>query len=356
MAKKKLGYVQLEWTCPNCGSRNPGPAKICGSCGAPQPQDVKFEQAAEEKLISDEKVIKQATAGPDIHCAYCGTRNPAGAATCSQCGADLREGTARSRGDVLGAHLRQPAPEVACEACGTLNRATAYKCVQCGATLPRQQKAAKPATPSAKKGVNPVIYAVIGLVLLACVAFAFLSLRTEEVTGRVTGVSWERSIVVEALGPVQYEEWRGEIPSNAEIGRCTERVRRTQDEPAANAVQVCGTPYTIDQGSGFGEVVQDCVYEVYDDWCQYTVEEWQEVDEIVLEGTDFSPVWPQLSLAQNQRAGEEAERYQCIFDSDGRRYVYNTEDPAEFAQCTVGSRWILEVNSFNAVVSIEPDR
>jgi DNA-directed RNA polymerase subunit RPC12/RpoP len=356
MAKEKLGYVQLEWTCPNCGSRNPGPEKICGSCGAPQPDNVKFEQTAEEKLIADERLLKQAKAVPDIHCAYCGTRNPAGTETCSQCGGDLREGVARTGGEVLGAHRRQAAPDVTCEACGTANRATALRCAQCGAVLPRPQAAPKAAAVPARKGVSPVVYAVIGLVVLACIAFAALALRTQEVVGRVTGVSWERSIAIEAFVPVERDDWWDEIPEGAVLGRCTERVRHVQDEPAANAERVCGTPYTVDQGSGFGEVVQDCEYQVYEDWCEYTVDEWQAVDEIVVEGTDFSPIWPQLTLSQDQRAGEEAEEYQCIFDSDGERYVYNTDDVAEFAQCTVGSRWILEVNSFGAVVGIAPDR
>ena len=50
MAKKTLGYEELQWTCPSCGGINPGPQNTCGSCGAPQPDDVKFEQAARGRL------------------------------------------------------------------------------------------------------------------------------------------------------------------------------------------------------------------------------------------------------------------------------------------------------------------
>ena len=75
MARKRtLGYVQLEWTCPNCNSRNPGGVKSCQNCGAPQPENVQFERTADEKLITDEKEIKAAAAGPDIYCGFCGTR------------------------------------------------------------------------------------------------------------------------------------------------------------------------------------------------------------------------------------------------------------------------------------------
>ena len=76
MTKKSLGYVELEWTCPNCETRNPGPHKFCNGCGAPQPEDVEFEQPIEEKLITDAEQIARAQAGPDLHCPYCEARNP----------------------------------------------------------------------------------------------------------------------------------------------------------------------------------------------------------------------------------------------------------------------------------------
>lgn len=91
MARESLGYVELEWTCPSCGRRNPGRAKVCAYCGAPQPEDVAFEQAAEEKLVKDTGTLESLKAGPDIHCPFCGTRNvatpkpaPVVAATCAK--------------------------------------------------------------------------------------------------------------------------------------------------------------------------------------------------------------------------------------------------------------------------------
>jgi DNA-directed RNA polymerase subunit RPC12/RpoP len=93
MAKKSLGYVELEWHCPNCSTRNPGTKKTCLSCGMPQPEDVKFQQAANKQLIKDEEQLEKASQGADIHCYYCGSRNAVNATSCSQCGADLSEGS-----------------------------------------------------------------------------------------------------------------------------------------------------------------------------------------------------------------------------------------------------------------------
>ena len=140
MTKKSLGYVQLEWTCPSCQTRNPGPVKKCRSCGAPQPEDVQFEQAVQETFIEDEKLIEKAQAGPDIHCPYCGTRNPAGAVTCSNCMGDLTDAAVRDKGQVLGKHRQEAQPDVACPYCGTMNPATAVKCANCQANLQKQSK------------------------------------------------------------------------------------------------------------------------------------------------------------------------------------------------------------------------
>jgi hypothetical protein len=360
MAKKSLGFVQLEWTCPNCSTRNPGPQKVCSSCGGPQPDNVQFEQPAQEKMITDQAKIEQAKAGPDIHCRYCGTRNAAAAETCTQCGAALKEGTARAGGQVLGAHRTGPAQPVNCPACGTPNAPDAPTCGQCGAALtpPRPQPVQPVPKPAGTRSKLALV--IIGLViLLLCalgIGFMVLSGRTEDTIGRVSAVNWTRQVSVEALAPVQHESWQDEIPAGAEMGSCSQKVRHTQDEPAPNADEVCGTPYTVDTGSGYGEVTQDCQYRVYADWCQFTMDEWRPVDQLTLSGDDLLPQWPGLTLQAGQREGKRAETYTVVFNTDGGQYTYTTTDPAAFSRFQVDSQWVLTVNAFNAITGLEPVR
>ncbi|MBL0346926.1 zinc finger protein [Candidatus Villigracilis affinis] len=68
--KQSKGFVELEWVCPSCDGVNKGSRKTCQACGAPQPDDVKFQRAADEKIITDEKVASAAKAGADIHCGF----------------------------------------------------------------------------------------------------------------------------------------------------------------------------------------------------------------------------------------------------------------------------------------------
>ena len=56
--KESKGFIELEWVCPNCDGRNKGSKKTCENCGAPQPDNVKFQRAVDEKVVTDEKAVR----------------------------------------------------------------------------------------------------------------------------------------------------------------------------------------------------------------------------------------------------------------------------------------------------------
>lgn len=358
MSRDSLGFVQLEWTCPFCNSRNPGPEKICGNCGAPQPDDVEFHQPAQEELVKDEALIAKAKAGPDIHCPYCGARNPAGSEQCMGCMGDLSEAAIRKSGHVLGAHRDRPAAPITCPFCQTENAATNRQCDNCGAALNEPtvaQREETPPPPAAKKSRWPLIIGAV-LLLLCCAGIIFFTTSTSEATGEVVETSWSRTITIEAFGPVSQSGWQDEIPAGAAINSCEDRYRRTQSNPAPNAERVCGTPYTIDTGTGLGEVVQDCEYEVYDSWCEYEVDKWFVFDEVTLDGQGLTASWPNVQLNTEQREGTRREQYVVVFAGDGETYEYTTSNYDAFQQYQIGSQWILEVNMLGSVQRTEPLR
>ncbi len=362
MARKSLGYTELHWTCPNCNGENPGEVETCNQCGAPQPDNVEFHQATHRELITDEAKLERAKAGPDIHCGYCGTRNPAGAETCSQCNADLSEGARREAGQVVGAFSEGDTSPIPCPHCAAENPSNALICAVCGGSLAPEPERPKPAAavpaPAPRKQPNrlgQVILIVGALFICGLLAlFVLLSGRTEATTGQVSGVFWERSIVVEEFLPVEYQTWEDQIPAEGQILGCQEELRSVQAEEVPNAREICGTPYEVDTGSGFAEVVQDCEYHVYDDYCSFTVQEWIEVEVATVSGENFAPAWPAPALAAGQRLGQQSsERYVCIFDAGGEVYQYATNDIDTFQRCEIGSRWDLNVNAFGSVISIE---
>src|SRR5258706_5136568 len=182
MNRRSEGFVELEWVCPNCNSRNKGSKKTCENCGAPQPPNVKFQRASDEKIITDEQSVEAAKAGADIHCGFCGRRNPANAKICSQCGGDLAEGKKRQAGQALDAAPATP-KTVTCTNCGTENPGSSRTCSNCGSPLPRietshpvsAQAVVSPAPLAQKKKNDWVLFGgICGFLLLCFGAIFFL--------------------------------------------------------------------------------------------------------------------------------------------------------------------------------------
>jgi hypothetical protein len=227
--------------------------------------------------------------------------------------------------------------------------------VNCGSPLskaPRPQPAAAPAK------MNPAFLVIGGLVLLViCGAIAFFimrGVRTEQSLARVTDVNWTRSIVVLGFAPVVRSAWADQVPQDADVNQCFERERGRSAFPTENSEQICGTPYVEDEGTGFGELVQDCEYIVYDDYCEYSVIELQPIGVIDESGSNLNPFWPETRLEGDQQLGERNETYQITFNVEGEPFVYETTDVNEFLQFQPGSDWQLEINGFGNVVGIQP--
>jgi DNA-directed RNA polymerase subunit RPC12/RpoP len=358
MAQKELGYVELEWTCKRCGTKNPGTQKTCTNCGAAMGAEEKFDLPAQQTLMTEQEAQVKMSAGPDVHCPYCGTRNPAGTLVCLQCGGDLKGARQREQGQVLGAYESKPAEEVKCPACGLTNPANAPRCQHCGASLLPTPQPAAPAQPvPARAGNRLFLGACLGIALLAVIGviilFAALGARKTQTSAVVQSVDWQRSIQVLEQRPAGYSDWEDQIPAGAQVGQCEQKYRYTQAEPAPGAEEVCGTPYTVDQGSGVGKVVQDCEYRVFDSYCDYTVVEWTVVDTALAQGSDLNPDWPTLSLGSNQREGDRSESYRVTFRSGSDTY-HLTVSAGEFSRFIPGSQWLVTINALGSIVDIQP--
>lgn len=344
MPRRTIGYVELEWSCPNCNTRNPGPQKTCQNCGAPQPENVQFELPPDQRMIAAEQATGMTAVGPDIHCGFCGARNRGDAKTCTQCGGDLAEGRRRAAGRELTA---QAGPkQVACTNCGTVNPASRVNCSKCGAPLPRTTPA--PAQPLTAPGQPPKkklkwgLFAGIGAGLLTCCAaiyFLFLS-PTSSVQATVTDVYWQTSVAVQEQREVRYTDQASSPPADAYDVSC-----RTESE------EVCEQK-TIDRGDGYAEVVEECYTETQE-YCSYTVLEWETVRAETLEGSDFSPLYAQPNIAGGQRLGDESVTFTVYFDTEKGDMTYSPDDLTEFRQFQIGSTWTLQLNMLGGIVSVQ---
>lgn len=350
MQRRTKGVVKLEWVCPNCQGRNPGPEKTCQNCGAPQPENVQFQRAADEKLITDENVVAAAKAGADIHCGFCGTRNPATAETCAQCGADLKEGKARRAGQILNA-APPPPKAVTCTNCGSENPGSSKNCAQCGAPLNVKHPAATPIPaqskaipmPQAKaKPINWLLFGGIGAFLLVCciAIFALFVLPSRSIDGTVASVFWRTSVPVQEVRSVDYSNERGSPPSDAYNVSC-----RTETQ------QICEDK-TIDKGNGYAEVVTEC-RDVSEQYCSYTVDEWTTIQTYELDGADLYPIYAEPTIFGDQRLGNTSASYQVTFSTADGTMTYTPNSLGEFQRFTPGSAWTLRLNALGSIVSVE---
>lgn len=357
MTQKELGYVELEWTCKRCGTINPGMQRVCTNCGAPMSKEDKFELPEQQQLITDNAKLEEAKSGPAIQCPYCNVLNPAGTKLCIQCGGDIQAGLARQAGEVLGAYETAAVPDKPCPFCNQPVKANAQRCPHCGGSL--VAVAATPAVTVPAVPKKPSIWMILGgiaLVLIcggSLVAYLVLNNRTNQVTATVSDLYWQLSIDMLELQPVQQSAWSDAVPVDAQDVTCRDEYKETSNLPAPNATEVCGTPYTVDVGSGAGKVVQDCEYLIYDSYCSFTQMDWVVFDTRVAQGHDNNPEWPLVNLQTGQQEGDRHESYQITFEANGQGYSYTPAGSEEFNQFNLGSQWILDINAFGQIKSIE---
>ena len=354
-SRRTLGYIQNEWTCPNCGTHNKGGAKTCQNCGAPQPENVQFELPSDGKFVTDEAAINAAKEGPDIHCPFCGTRNPASAKTCSQCGGDLTDAKAREAGRLMQAPpvLGQP-KVIKCDNCGTENPGSNSVCSNCGSPLPKATVGPSNA-PTSAAGLNPVnlkapqkrnwllIGGILATLAICCVVVgAFFFFPSKTVKATVVDVHWQTSVPVQEIRAVDYNNEAGSPPSDAYDVSC-------HDE----SHDVCEQK-TIDKGNGYSEVVEDCHTETQQ-YCSYTVDEWRTIQEYPLEGNNLQPVYESPNISSGQRLGDPSQDLTITFSTpNGQQETYSTGNVTEFQQFTIGSTWTLRMNALGGIVSVEP--
>ncbi len=358
--RRTLGYVENEWTCPNCSTRNKGSVKTCENCGAPQPENVQFELGAEQKLVADAEKVKAAQAGADIHCGFCGARNPASAETCSQCGGDIKEGKAREAGRVMQAPPAQP-KIIKCDNCGTENPSSNSVCSNCGSPMARVAPAAVPAVPPITKGgiasAAPLtgkktnsksnifaIGAIIACFAVLCVGGIVWYFATQvsvgSVAGTVTDLYWQTNVPVQEVRAVDYNNEAGSPPSGAYDVSCRDEKR-----------DVCEQK-TIDRGNGYSEVVEECHTETQQ-YCSYTLDEWATIQTYTLEGNDLQPIYDSPNLASDQRIGNQTEELTVTFSTADGEMTYAPGTLSEFQQFGIGTTWTLNLNLLGDVVGVE---
>ena len=151
---------------------------------------------------------------------------------------------------------------------------------------------------------------------------------------------WQTSIPVQEIRAVDYNDERGNPPSDAYNVSCYD-----------DSQEVCEEK-TIDRGDGSAEIVEECHTET-ERYCDYTVDEWTTIQTYTLDGNDLNPYYERPSLTNDQRLGNESADYTVYFDTEKGEVTYEPGDLGAFQQFQVGSTWTLKLNAMGGVLSVE---
>lgn len=176
-----------RWDCPFCGHiGNLGPETLCSACGRPRGSDVRFYLPEDAPEVTEEQELKQAKAGPDWNCDYCGSANSASKLSCNSCG------NARDQADVSNGEKVYQINEVP----------------RNGKQQPPPLKNIETTKPS--KGKKRLFIGIISVIVFIIL---FGRPRVDELP--ITGFEWERAIEILQNCQITLEAW--EVPSTATV-------------------------------------------------------------------------------------------------------------------------------------------
>ena len=313
MSRIIMGY----WSCESCGTKDiEGLVDVCPSCGARKPADTRYYMKGREVVTKEQ--LEKAGIGEDEcdgeHkewvCEYCGYLNNYSATECYGCGASKEEAE-REYGDTPAkeTEIHEPVPA---------------------------------SKPGLKKRITKFFKILLGT-LLAFVALLVILFFPTKRTWTITGLSWEREIIVEEYRTIQESDWS--VPEGVrvykeeqEIKSYDQKISHYEDVVVTKSRDVIAyydTEYEyVDNGNGtftersyqvpvydteyYEDIEKQPVYidiPVYATKYYYEYEKWVDVDKYLTSGMDKNAYWDEsYTLAENQRDEKRREQYHIVYD------------------------------------------
>jgi hypothetical protein len=246
------GFYEMLWNCDHCSAQGllAKSQRHCPECGAPQNPDKRYYPAPGQQ----QRVDGHQYVGADRTCPACRAPMSANGKNCTQCGSPL-DGSK----EVMGVDDRvAPAAPVA---------------------KPRRKHRWWP-------------YVALAIVLGGFAIWWFL-IRKHEQTVQVASHRWECAIPIQEFQLRHAAAWRDQLPIGANALACFSKERTTQKIADGEDCHM----ERHDKKDGTFEQVKKCTPKyrsepVNDQWCDYTITNWAQVDQIKQNGTGTTITCP----------------------------------------------------------------
>ena len=370
-----MATYEGKWRCPRCSTINLGRNLNCLSCGVKRSDDVEFFLEDDAATVSDGELLRQANAGADWICRYCGGNNRAFDKQCSSCGSLHSNQDKQLIGETRDINdWSEAAQKAAKTAAQTQNFQP-----------PPAQKLFF-STRLFKFGLLGAGGLVVMFVALVA-ALIYISTLTYPTEVEVTNLEWTRSIRLEEFKTVSETAWEDEVPPNARVQSQSRVVHHTDKVPDGTRTvpetyteqisdgterYVCGK---INKKNGYFEdkyctrtkyksVTKtrsrtETTYRdvpVYKTRYNYLIDKWIAAGEKAASGTDFNPRWENVPVdnAKTREAGR-TESYNLICkELSGNNKLHKIKLTAEnWSKFKSGERLHGKKDFFGKLISIE---
>jgi hypothetical protein len=367
-----MAVYEGKWRCLRCSEVNRGRDLNCLSCGVKRSEDAVFFLDDDAAELTDERLLREASAGADWVCMYCGTNCRATENQCSGCGS-LRSDQNRQ----LAEETRGVGDwsEAAQKAAKMQNLSAAEE--------PKRSFFSRRLVKFALLGAGAFGVLFVGLFIL----LVYISTLSYPVEVEVSGLEWQRSIRLEEYKTVTETAWEGEVPKEArvqsketalhhtdKVADGTREVPETYTEQVSDGTEryVCGR---INKGNGYFEdkyctrtkyktVTKtrkrtETIYKdvpVYKTRYTFLIDKWVSAGEKTTSGTDFNPHWAEVSVdnVKTREAGR-TESYNLICkELGGKNKLHKIKiAPENWSKFQNGQHLRGKVDFFGDLVSLD---
>jgi ribosomal protein L32 len=355
----KSWTVENSWTCASCGSATQkGRHTTCQACGATKGKDVvdRIPDPDSAPHVTDKDMLRDAAAGANWVCEYCGKQERNNRGDCTYCAA--------MRGDDSEVIKRTQSAE------GTLVSKIAE---QVALDIDREivKDLFTPVRWYLRRSVQikvAIAAAVIGF-LVWLGLFLFLP---HEVNTAVTSTTWERTMQLQQRETRHKSSWDDQRPDSHFNDECRTKQRGTEDcnphDCNAHTESYNCNPHDCncrnvctDNGNGYSTCNQECstcydscdktVYDtcydqcpVYDQWCEYDYYAWPTILEKTTSGSDHNVRWPDMPTPKKLQRIKSKEKYKVVFSGEDDSWDIAPGNVEEFKIYKQGARWKIKVN------------
>ena len=372
-----MATYEGKWRCVRCSTVNLGRFVNCQTCGVKRDDDVKFFLDDDAPEVTDAEQLRQANAGADWVCQYCGGNNRAFDSRCTSCGNTRSTEDKQLIEETLGVDDWSEEAQ----------KATATSTFPTSANF----QAALPKTSFFKTRLFKVGLLSLGILapffIILFGVLVYVSTLSYPVDVEVTGLEWQRSIATEEYRTVTETAWEGQVPTGVRVQSSERALHHTDQVPTGSRQvpetyseqvsdgterYVCGRK---NKKNGYFEDVyctrtkyktvtktrtrSETIYQgvpVYRTRYTYLVDKWMPAGEKATSGTDFSPQWATVAV-DNVRTRESGrkESYNLVCkELGGKNKLLKIKlTPETWSKFQNGMRLHGKINFFGSLVSID---